>query len=113
MKINTQILKGGGRVIFNGIEKGYISVLRGRVRPFFAPLQRDYRGIDNLVSTDRGIRVLSVPIGIKYNKRSELERLKEDIAGWLVHERPKPLEFKDDPDRFYYAVVDDTINSGF
>lgn len=100
-------------MIFNGIEKDYIIVLAGRERPFFAPLQRNFRDIDNLISTDRGVRMLSVPIGIRYDQRSDLERIKEDIAGWLVHDKPKKLEFKDDPDRFYYAVVDNTINNGF
>lgn len=100
-------------MIFNGIEKDYIYILRGRERPFFAPLQRNFRDIENLVNTDRGVRVMPIPIGIKYDRISDLERLKEDIAGWLVHEKPKRLEFKDDPDRLYYAVVDDTINNGF
>lgn len=79
-------------MIFNGIEKDYITVMRGRERPFFA------------VEDERNIEV---PVFIKHNGFSHYERLKEDIAYWLKHEEPKPLEFRDDPDRVYFARVTD------
>lgn len=100
-------------MIFNGIENSNVVVAAGRERPFFAPLQRNYRGFENLIGTERGTRKISVPVGIRYRSLSDVERIKEGIAGWLVYDEPKILEFKDDPDRFYHAVVDDTINNGF
>src|SRR5690606_1399073 len=36
----------------------------------------------------------------------DLQKTKEDMAEWLVHDEPKELIFKDEPDRVYYAVVD-------
>lgn len=98
---------------FNDIEKDYINVLRGRIRPFFAPLIRDKKFDNNLVKTERGHRIIEVPIFIKYNNIEHFRELTEDIAGWLVHDEPKVLTFKDEPDRLYYAIVDDTMNEDF
>src|SRR5699024_2440038 len=100
-------------MIFNGIEKDYITVLRGRIRPFFAPLSRDKKFDNNLVKTDRGHRVIEVPVFIKYDNLEHFRALTEDIAGWLVHDKPKVLSFKDEPDRIYYSLVDDTMNEDF
>lgn len=73
---------------FNGIEKPYITVLRGRSRPFFA--------------SEDG-REITVPVLITHNGFSHYQKLKEEIAEWLVHDEPKRLEFADDPDRLYWA----------
>ncbi|MCM3111687.1 distal tail protein Dit [Lederbergia lenta] len=94
---------------FNGIQKPYIGVLRGRIRPFFAPLSRSSKFDSSLIQTDRGHRIVEVPVFIKYDDIPQFRSLTEDIAGWLVHDEPKILEFKDEPDRLYFAVVDDTI----
>ena len=75
---------------FNGIEKDYITVMRGRERPFF--------------SSPDG-REIKVPVHIEHNGFSHYERLKEEISVWLKHDGPKSLEFKDDPDRVYFAEV--------
>lgn len=79
-------------MIFNGIEKDYVSVLRDRKRPFF---EKD------------GERVIEVPILIKHNGFSDYQKHKEDVAEWLIHEEPKELIFEDDDDRRYFAKVDD------
>src|SRR5699024_10289510 len=100
-------------MIFNGIEKEYIVVTTGRIRPFFAPLSRDVRFDSKLVKTDRGHRIIEVPVYIKYNSKQEFRTLTEDIAGWLVHDEPKELIFKDEPDRVYFALIDDTVNEDF
>src|SRR5699024_1797527 len=36
--------------------------------------------------------------------------VKEDLAEWLIHDEPKTLVFKDEPDRVYYAVVDGSLD---
>lgn len=95
-------------MIFNSIEKPYVKVLRGRVRPYFSPLRRDLKFDSRLVKTDRGYRIIEVPLFIKYDSMSEYRKLTEDIAEWLVHDELKELIFKDEADRLYYAVVDDT-----
>ncbi|GIN74035.1 hypothetical protein J14TS2_45100 [Bacillus sp. J14TS2] len=80
-------------MIFNGIEKEYITVLRGRKRPFF---ERD------------GERRIEVPILIKHDGFSHYQKLKEEIAEWLIHEDAKELIFNDDDDdRRYFAMTDD------
>lgn len=95
---------------FNGIQKPYIGVLRGRIRPFFAPLSRYSKFDSRLVKTDRGHRIIDVPVFIKYENLEEYRSLTEDIAEWLVHDDPKKLEFADEPDRLYFAMVDNTIS---
>lgn len=98
---------------FNDIKKDYITVLRGRIRPFFAPLIRESKFDSKMVRTDRGHRIIEVPVLIQYDNLTHFRELTEDIAGWLVHNKPKILKFADEPDRFYYAVVDDTVNEDF
>lgn len=100
-------------MIFDGVEKDYIKVLRGRIRPFFAPLSRDKKFNSNLVKTERGHRIIEVPVFIKYESLEHFRTLTEDIASWLVHDKPKVLSFKDEPDRIYYALVDDTMTEDF
>lgn len=100
-------------MIFNEFEKDYITVLRGRMRPFIAPLIRDKKFDSHLVKTDRGHRFIEVPVFIKYDSLEHFRTLTEDIAEWLVHDEPKVLSFKDEPDRMYYALVDDTMNEDF
>lgn len=77
---------------FNGIEKSYITVMRGRVRPFFA---------------SENSRLIKVPVHIRHSGFAHFEKLKEEISFWLIHEEPKSLEFEDDPDRVYFAKVTD------
>lgn len=78
-------------MIFNGIEKDYITVLRGRDRPFF--------------ESEDG-RKITVPIYIRHDGFPHYQKLKEEIAYWLKHDEPKSLEFKDDDDRMYWAKVE-------
>src|SRR5690625_1342193 len=60
----------------------------------------------HLSQTDTQVRVISVPILIMAESFSDLQKIKEDLAEWLIHDEPKELIFKDEQDRSYYAVVD-------
>lgn len=100
-------------MIFNGVSKPYLTVLRGRVRPFFTPLRREKKFDNKLVRTDQEHRIIEVPALIKYDNIPHFRGLTEDIAEWLVHDEPKILGFADEPDRLYFAVVDDTANEEF
>src|SRR5690606_3789646 len=60
----------------------------------------------HLSHTDVQARVITVPILVKAKNINDLQKLKEDMAEWLVHDEPKELIFKDEPDRVYYALVD-------
>lgn len=86
-------------MIFNGIEKNYVTVLRGRERPAWS-----IRGQD---------RIVRVPIKIEHDvvngMFTDLQRKKEDMAQWLIKEDYKTLEFKDEPDRFYLAKIEDEM----
>lgn len=100
---------------FNGERKSYIHIERGWKRPAWAPLRRNllnapsYQGA-RLLSTDTDMRVLSVPVGIIAPNGIGLERLKEEIASWLITEQPAELIFDIENERTYLAVVDEEFN---
>src|SRR5690606_6065113 len=60
--------------------------------------------------TQTQVREITVPVFIKANDISDLQKVKEDLAEWLIHDEPKELVFKDEPDRIYYAVVDGELD---
>lgn len=98
-------------MIFNGIEKDYLTVTRGRRRPSWAPIQRDLINVTGMAGsylsgTLTRARPIDVPIFLLAENFSDLQKVKEDLAEWLIHDEPKELIFKDEPDRTYYAVVD-------
>ncbi|MDZ5610546.1 phage tail family protein, partial [Bacillus pseudomycoides] len=41
---------------------------------------------------------------------ADLQKLKEDLAGWLITEEAQELVFDAEPDRIYLAVVDETFD---
>lgn len=100
---------------FRGISKPYLKVLKGRKRPTFAPLQRSILTIPGLpggylLETTTEVRIIEVPILVKIDFFPDMEKLKEDLAEWLVTEQPEELIFEDEPDRTYYAVVDSSLD---
>ncbi len=100
---------------FNGIEKDYLTVLRGRNRPAWAPVNRNIITTLNvpggyLTSSQTEIRRIDVPVFLMAENFPELQKLKEDMAEWLIHKEPKELIFKDEPDRIYYALVDGGVD---
>ncbi|MCB5900267.1 distal tail protein Dit [Bacillus cereus] len=100
---------------FNGERKSYIHIERGWKRPAWAPLRRNllnapsYQGA-RLLSTDTDMRVLPVPVGIIAPNGIDTERLKEEIASWLITEQPAELIFDIENERTYLAVVDEEFN---
>jgi predicted phage tail component-like protein len=100
---------------FNGERRDYLVVLKGRKRPPWAPVQRNILKVPGLSggylqNTEIDVRVLEIPILIKGDNLTHLQRVKEDLAAWLVTDEPRELIFDDDPTRTYYAVVDDTVD---
>ncbi|MBT2680056.1 phage tail family protein [Bacillus sp. ISL-35] len=105
-----------GNFTFNGGKKDYISLLSSERRPAFAPISRRLvtkPGLPgaHLVGTDTSPRVLPEPILIDKEKSgySNIEKLKEDLAAWLIKTDPVNLIFDDEPDRIYYALVEGTL----
>ncbi|MEN2465902.1 distal tail protein Dit, partial [Ornithinibacillus sp. JPR2-1] len=98
-------------MIFNGIEKDYLIPLTGRRRSAWAPVSRVLVTVPGMAGaylsrTETQIREIVVPVIINAENIEDLQKIKEDMAEWLVHDEPKELIFKDEPDRVYYAVVD-------
>jgi predicted phage tail component-like protein len=97
---------------FNGVTKPYLTVLRGRNRAAWAPVERTYQYVPNRPGA-RGRnkrkvnpRPLPVPVMLEGENVSDLQRVKEDMAAWLLTDAPVPLTFSDEPDRIYYAWID-------
>ncbi|HDR8162919.1 TPA: phage tail family protein, partial [Bacillus cereus] len=63
-----------------------------------------------LLTTETEMRVLLVPVGIIVPNGSDLETLKEEIAEWLITEKPVELVFDVTPDRTYLAVIDENFD---
>ena len=98
-------------MIFNGIEKNYLTVTRGRKRPSWAPIDRELITVTGMAGahlshSKQQVRVITVPVFIMADSFSDLQKLKEDLAEWLIHDESKELKFRDEPNRTYYAVVD-------
>ncbi|MBS4198621.1 phage tail family protein [Bacillus sp. FJAT-49732] len=98
-------------MIFNGVEKSYLTVLRGKKRPPITKIEHEYRQ-----KTKTGARIkktrlevleIDVPVLVIPPKGMTLEQVKEDLSGWLFHKDDKQLKFKDNPQRFYNARLQD------
>ncbi|MFB5091307.1 phage tail family protein [Bacillus cereus] len=100
---------------FNNIRKDFIQIEKGWKRPAWAPLKRKFLSVPGypgarLLTTDTEMRVLPVPVGIIVPDGSDLETLKEEIAEWLITEKPVELVFDVTPDRTYLAVIDEDFD---
>ncbi|MFS0594234.1 distal tail protein Dit [Cytobacillus horneckiae] len=101
---------------FNGIKKSYIFCDEEKRRnSIFAPVTREILSIPGmpggyLENTTTNIRVIEQPIFFSSLNNSHKYRLEEDLAAWLLKDKPVPLIFDDDPNRVYFAVVDGSIN---
>lgn len=100
---------------FRGIRKDYIFVQHGLKRPTWAPIKRDILTVPGLpggllqeTSTDP--RIESVPVLLQAADFRNLQKLKEELADWLITEEPGELIFDDEPDRSYYAIVDGSLD---
>lgn len=100
---------------FNRIKKDYVYMLRGRRRAAWAPRTVNLLTVPGkpgayLEGIDIGHRVIEVPIGLVGKNIGGLQKLKEDLAAWLVTDEPKELIFDDEADRTYFAIVDETLD---
>lgn len=90
---------------YNGTTKDFIRVLRGRERPAWASRSLDIDDHNRLRKTEIEPRIINVPILIYHEGFTDLQRKKEELAEWLVHDKPKKLEFEDEPERHYLSLV--------
>ncbi|WJE51109.1 phage tail family protein [Bacillus cereus] len=100
---------------FNNQRKDFVQIAKGWKRPTWAPLKRNLLQVPSypgarLLSTETDIRVLSIPIGIIVPDGKDLEKLKEEIADWLITDQPCELIFDIEKDRTYMAIVDESFD---
>ncbi|WP_241475266.1 distal tail protein Dit [Priestia flexa] len=102
-------------MLFNNERRSYLQITQGRKRPAWAPVKRNLLYVPNrpgayLRNTDVEPRSLTVPVYIEAKNISDLQKIKEDMAAWLVTNEACPLLFDDEPDRIYYAIIDQSID---
>lgn len=100
---------------FNGKRNPNVIPLQGKKRPAWAPLDHMFLEVSHypggrLLRTQTKMRKILVPIALLYDSAEEAEKLKEEIADWLVTDQPCELIFDDEKDRTFLAVVDETLD---
>lgn len=101
---------------FNGTRKSFLFCEdEGRKESVFAPVSRNLLTIPgmpgaHLESTDTLVRVIQQPVFFQGINDAELSDLEEELAEWLLTEKPAPLIFDKRPNRTYYAVVDGSFD---
>ncbi|MGN4578393.1 distal tail protein Dit [Bacillus cereus group sp. MYBK74-1] len=106
---------GNSSFTFNNIRKDYLFTLMGFNRPVLAPVRRELLKVPHrpggyLLNTVTEERQIDVPFVIKAKNQSDLQKIKEDLANWLMTDQPCELVFDDEPDRTYLAVLDGSVN---
>ncbi|MCU7665059.1 distal tail protein Dit [Bacillus thuringiensis] len=100
---------------FNNQRKEYIQIEKGWSPPTWAPLKRNFLKTPGypgarLLGIETDPRPLPVPVGIIVPDGTNLETLKEEIAGWLITDETVELIFDATPERTYLAVIDEDFN---
>lgn len=100
---------------FRGQKRDYIVIHQQRKRPAWAPIKRNILTVPNRPggyhkSTDVDIRTLEIPILFFKNERMDIQKIKEDLAEWLITESVEELIFDDEPDRSYFAMIDGSLD---
>jgi len=100
---------------FNGIQKSYIRIGREWSLPAWAPIRRTalkIPGLPGSITTSRETdeRAFPLPVIILAKTVSEKEEFVEDMASWLLQDKPRPLVFDKYPNRTLYAEIEGTID---
>ncbi|MEC3431058.1 phage tail protein [Bacillus thuringiensis serovar nigeriensis] len=100
---------------FNGKSNPNVIPLQGKKRPAWAPLERTFLEVPHypggrLIRTRTKMRKIIVPVALFYESMEEAEKLKEEIADWLITDQPQELIFDDEKDRTYLAVIDESFD---
>ncbi|MCA1002757.1 phage tail family protein [Bacillus thuringiensis] len=100
---------------FNGKSNPNVIPLQGKKRPAWAPLERTFLEVPHypggrLIRTQTKMRKIIVPVALFYESMEEAEKLKEEIADWLITDQPQELIFDDEKDRTYLAVIDESFD---
>ncbi|MDA2536873.1 phage tail family protein [Bacillus cereus] len=100
---------------FNGKRNSNVIPLQGKKRPAWAPLERTFLEVPHypggrLIRTQTKMRKIIVPVALFYESMEEAEKLKEEIANWLITDQPQELIFDDEKDRTYLALIDESFD---
>lgn len=100
---------------FNNERKPWLMLLKGRTKPPFASVRRNLLTIPGrsgafLHTSTRDPLVINQPIAFIVDDDVDALKLKDELADWLVTDKPVPLTFDDEPGRIYYAVVNNTLD---
>lgn len=100
---------------FDGTQQSWMHLLRGRQKPPFAPLRRNFISIygmpgAHLADTETDLLTIRQPVGFKIKDDEDALAKKDELAAWLVRKKWASLEFDDEPDRVYQALVENTID---
>ncbi|MDA2236388.1 phage tail family protein [Bacillus cereus] len=100
---------------FNGKRNPNVIPLQGKKRSAWAPLERTFLEVPHypggrLIRTQTKMRKIIVPVALFYESMEEAEKLKEEIANWLITDQPQELIFDDEKDRTYLAVIDESFD---
>ena len=99
---------------FNGIRKDFVIIGRDWVMPGWGEVERKVINIDGRpggVTTqfNERERRFSVPIVLPSSTFEQKERYVEELAEWLIHDKPLPLVFDKYPNRTLYAEIEGTF----
>ncbi|WP_339233798.1 distal tail protein Dit [Oceanobacillus sp. FSL W7-1281] len=101
------------KLYFDGVTKDYVTVL-SKGRPYWAPFNREVQVLPNgrkrLVKTENEAMTIPVEILIDGNSKEDLLKKAEEIGLWLVTEDERRLQFSDEMNRSYIALLDGGID---
>ncbi|MED4411010.1 distal tail protein Dit [Bacillus licheniformis] len=94
---------------FNGITKHFVHATVETQRPIWAPVERELieiPGRSGAFFRNTKVKPRVIPVGIIIKGVADLQKAKEEVAEWLITDKPAPLILPDEPDRTYYAMID-------
>ncbi|CEI81312.1 Phage tail protein [Oceanobacillus oncorhynchi] len=101
------------KLYFDGVTKDYVTVL-SKGRPYWAPFNREIQVLPNgrkrLVRTEKEAMTIPVEILIDGNSKEDLLEKAEEIGLWLVTKDEKRLQFSDEMNRSYIALLDGGVD---
>ncbi|MGN7938497.1 distal tail protein Dit [Metabacillus sp. 22489] len=100
---------------FNNERRSYLTILKGRERPSWAPIEQELIEIPGRAGAYKKskkvkVRQINVPVLIEAENIADIQKVKEDLASWLITDEAAPLVFDDEPNRIYYAEVDGSLD---
>lgn len=101
------------KLYFDGETKDYVTVL-SKGRPYWAPLSRETRVLPNgrkrHVRTDKEVTSIPVTILIDGSSKADLLQKAEGVGSWLVTKEAKRMQFSDEMNRSYIALIDGGVD---